>query len=105
MRKKLSPEEIAERLRKLEGWRHDAEAGTLQCELRFADFREAFAFMTEVALHAERLDHHPDWSNVYRNVQIRLSTHDAGGVTELDFMLAHGIDQARARYALPKRAH
>jgi 4a-hydroxytetrahydrobiopterin dehydratase len=58
----------------------------------FADFKEAFAFMTRVALAAEKMDHHPEWSNVYRTVTITLSTHDAGGLTERDIALARAID-------------
>ncbi|MFN4197771.1 MAG: 4a-hydroxytetrahydrobiopterin dehydratase [Flavobacterium sp.] len=58
----------------------------------FSNFSEAFAFMTRVALEAEKANHHPDWSNVYNKVHIRLSTHDAGGLTENDFLLAERID-------------
>ena len=62
----------------------------------FADFVEAFAFMTSVALLAEKREHHPDWHNVYDRVEIELSTHDAGGLTELDFDLAAAIDAVAA---------
>ncbi|WP_269514891.1 4a-hydroxytetrahydrobiopterin dehydratase [Brevundimonas subvibrioides] len=62
--------------------------------LKFADFNAAFAFMTRVALKAETMDHHPEWSNVYNRVDILLTTHDAGGVTELDLTLARFIDDA-----------
>ena len=58
----------------------------------FANFVEAFGFMTRVALHAEKLDHHPEWFNVYRTVEVTLSTHDAGGLTELDVKLATRMD-------------
>lgn len=61
-------------------------------KFRFADFSEAFGFMTRVALLAERMDHHPRWSNSYRMVEIELTTHDAGGVTERDVAMARGID-------------
>jgi 4a-hydroxytetrahydrobiopterin dehydratase len=60
----------------------------------FADFKQAFAFMTRVALKAEQMDHHPEWSNVYNRVDITLSTHDAGGVTALDVALAKYCDEA-----------
>lgn len=59
---------------------------------RFTDFREAFAFMTRVAGMAEQMDHHPDWSNVWNRVDVRLSTHDAGGITERDFRLAFAME-------------
>jgi len=62
--------------------------------LTFADFNTAFAFMTRVALRAEPMDHHPEWSNVYNRVDILLTTHDAGGVTELDLTLARFINDA-----------
>ena len=82
----LDPGEIAERLLALPGWSH-AE-GALRREFVFADFSEAFGFMTRAALAAEKLDHHPDWSNAWNRVSVRLSTHDAGGITDLDFRLA-----------------
>lgn len=72
------------------------ENGRLVREFRFKDFTEAFAFMTRVALIAERMGHHPDWSNVYDRVRITLSTHDAGGrVTEKDHALAAAIDRIK----------
>lgn len=82
----LSPAEIAERLAALPGWRH--ADGALRRDFVFADFSEAFGFMTRVALAAEKLDHHPDWSNVWSRVSVTLRTHDAGGVTALDVQLA-----------------
>jgi len=63
----------------------------------FKDFNGAFAFMTQVALAAEKADHHPEWSNVYNKVRVTLSTHDAGGVTQKDLDLARFIDAAYAR--------
>jgi 4a-hydroxytetrahydrobiopterin dehydratase len=66
----------------------------IEREFRFADFRAAFAFMTRVALAAERADHHPEWSNVYNRVTVRLTTHDAGGLTDNDFALAAEADAA-----------
>ena len=67
--------------------------GKLQKSLRFDDFIDAFGFMTRVAIHAEKLDHHPEWSNVYATVVVNLTTHEAGGITELDFKLANTIEQ------------
>ena len=73
----------------------------LSCECVFRDFRQAFAFMTEVALLAEKADHHPEWSNVYNTVRITLTTHDAGGITAKDIALARQIDLAMAGYCQP----
>ena len=79
-------------LEELPGWAYDEEARAIRRSFRFADFGEAFSFMTRVALAAEKADHHPEWSNVYSNVEIVLSTHDAGGVSEKDVALAKLID-------------
>ncbi len=68
--------------------------GKLHRELRFGDFEQAFAFMTRVAIAAERMNHHPEWSNVYDRVVIDLTTHDAGGITERDLALAAHIERA-----------
>jgi 4a-hydroxytetrahydrobiopterin dehydratase len=65
----------------------------------FSNFVNAFSFMTAVALHAEKIDHHPDWSNIYNNVSIKLNTHDASGITQLDFDLAGTIDRIFEIYA------
>ncbi|MDP8246007.1 MAG: 4a-hydroxytetrahydrobiopterin dehydratase [Candidatus Hinthialibacter antarcticus] len=83
---KLTDEKIQEKLNGIEGWTFTD--GRLHRDFKFKDFTEAFAFMARIALYAEKMDHHPDWSNVYNNVAIDLATHDAGGVTELDFKLA-----------------
>jgi 4a-hydroxytetrahydrobiopterin dehydratase len=82
----LAPDEIRSALDEISGWRHDGDR--LRSEWQFADFAAAFGFMAEVALNAERLDHHPEWSNVYNRVTIDLSTHSAGGITGLDLELA-----------------
>jgi 4a-hydroxytetrahydrobiopterin dehydratase len=82
----LTPDQITAALSALPGWTFSG--GKLHRELRFPNFQQAFAFMAEAALHAEKLDHHPEWSNVYGKVVIDLVTHDAGGVTELDLELA-----------------
>ncbi|HSD39165.1 MAG TPA: 4a-hydroxytetrahydrobiopterin dehydratase [Rhodocyclaceae bacterium] len=82
--------QIKAALQDLPLWQHVVLAGrdALQRDFKFSDFNAAFGFMTRVAMMAERLDHHPDWSNGYNRVSIALSTHDAGGVTELDLRLA-----------------
>jgi 4a-hydroxytetrahydrobiopterin dehydratase len=88
----LSREAVETALQQLPSW-HLADHGrSLRRELVFADFKQAFAFMTQVALAAEQRDHHPDWRNVYNRVDICLSTHDAGGLTERDLSLARWID-------------
>ncbi len=79
-------------LRGLSGWTLSSDATAIAKTFRFADFRAAFGFMTEAALRAEKMDHHPDWSNVYRTVSVTLSTHDAGGITALDIELAGAMD-------------
>ena len=88
----LSAQEITDRLEALEGW--SVENGKLHRSFSFSDFTEAFAFMTRAALHAEKMDHHPEWSNVYNRVEVDLTTHDAGGITELDFALAKVMNKA-----------
>ena len=82
----MSPSEIRDRLPSIPGWA--LEAGQLAREFRFPDFAHAFGFMSTVALIAEAMNHHPDWSNVWNRVTVRLSSHDAGGLTEADFVLA-----------------
>jgi 4a-hydroxytetrahydrobiopterin dehydratase len=91
MAKKLSEAEIAEKLTTLDGWKVD-EDGFLAKNFQFGNFIQAFGFMSSVALCAEKMDHHPNWSNVYNKVHIQLSTHDAGGLTSKDFKLAAAID-------------
>lgn len=90
-RRKLHDAEIEARLGEIPGWSH-AE-GALQRRFEFADFALAFGFMSSVALAAEKLDHHPNWSNVYNGVEIALNTHDADGITDFDFALAARINE------------
>ena len=79
----------------LTGWSvHDGDRPVIERTLKFTDFNAAFAFMTRVALKAETMDHHPEWSNVYNRVTVLLTTHDAGGVTDLDTTMARFIDAA-----------
>ena len=79
-------------LASLPGWELVSGRDAIRKRFRFSGFGEAFAFMTRVALAAERMDHHPEWSNVYDRVEITLSTHDAGGVSARDVTLARFID-------------
>jgi 4a-hydroxytetrahydrobiopterin dehydratase len=80
-------------LKKLKAWR-EAEGGeAITRTFTFADFNEAFGFMTRAALVAEKMDHHPEWTNVYKTVTVTLSSHDAGGVTERDIELAKAMDK------------
>jgi 4a-hydroxytetrahydrobiopterin dehydratase len=85
-RERLSDGRVAELMAGLTGW--ELADGKLRREFRFEDFVRAFGFMSSVALVAERMDHHPEWGNVYNRVTVELQTHDAGGLTELDFELA-----------------
>ncbi|MEY4984453.1 MAG: hypothetical protein RIR62_2719 [Pseudomonadota bacterium] len=79
------------------GWAQGSDRDTLTKTFTFANFIEAFGFMTRAALWAEKLDHHPEWSNVYRTVHVTLTTHDAGGLTELDVKLATKMDALAVR--------
>ena len=88
----LSDEERAVALEGLPGWRYDAAERALCRDFRFADFGAAFAFMTRVAIAAEKADHHPDWSNSWNKVEVALSTHSASGVTARDVELAKAMD-------------
>lgn len=88
---KLSDSEIQENLKHLPDWKH--QGNYLHRDFKFKDFVAAFGFMTRVALESEKLNHHPEWKNVYNSVSITLNTHDAGGLTELDFKLAAAINK------------
>ena len=92
-RERLDKQAIDEALAGLEGWALAADGLSISRTFTFRNFSEAFAFMTRAALAAEKLDHHPDWSNVYKTVTVKLNTHDAGGLTELDFELARRMSK------------
>ena len=92
--KKLSGNELDETVKTLSGW--DLKDGKLQKSFKFSNFIEAFGFMTRIALEAEKINHHPEWSNVYNTVIVKLSTHDAGGITDYDIKLASIIDRTKA---------
>jgi len=88
MAQKLSGAARKSALARLKGWSEAKDRDAITKKFVFADFNEAFGFMARAALVAEKLDHHPEWFNVYKNVEVTLSTHDAGGLTELDVKLA-----------------
>jgi 4a-hydroxytetrahydrobiopterin dehydratase len=89
---KLSSEARAEALKSLPKWASEANRDAISRTFVFKDFNQAFGFMSRVALLAEKMDHHPEWSNVYKTVNVTLSTHDAGGVTEKDVAMAKAMD-------------
>ena len=93
-RNKLTDAEITAELAKTAGWTRSGDK--LHREFQFKDFVTAFGFMASAALVAEKMDHHPDWSNVYRTVKVALNTHDAGGITMLDFQLARAMSALAA---------
>lgn len=92
-REKLDRQAAETALAGLDGWTLAEDGLSISRTFTFKNFSEAFAFMTRVALAAEKMNHHPDWSNVYKTVAVTLSTHDAGGLTELDFELARRMNR------------
>jgi 4a-hydroxytetrahydrobiopterin dehydratase len=102
MAKKLTADERLAALAKLRGWSEAPGRDAITKKFVFKDFNAAFGFMTRAALVAEKLDHHPEWFNVYKTVEVTLATHDAGGVTALDVKLAEAME-AIAKQALSKR--
>jgi 4a-hydroxytetrahydrobiopterin dehydratase len=93
MRAKITAEARTAALAKLSGWAEVSGRDAIAKKFVFKDFSEAFGFMTRSALLAEKMDHHPEWSNVYKTVEVTLATHDAGGVTELDIKLAEAMNR------------
>ena len=101
---KLAGQQLAEVRRELPHWQfRDERGGTLSREFLFHDFAQAFGFMSQVALFAEKRDHHPEWSNVYNRVAVTLTTHDVEGLSMKDVELARFMEQAAA--ALAGQAH
>ncbi|MEM9398809.1 MAG: 4a-hydroxytetrahydrobiopterin dehydratase [Verrucomicrobiota bacterium] len=96
MAEKLSKEEVLKKIHSLEGWSLNHEK--LHKDFFFENFVEAFSFMTAVALEAEKMNHHPEWTNVWATVKVSLSTHDADGITEPDIELAQKMDTIAARF-------
>jgi 4a-hydroxytetrahydrobiopterin dehydratase len=93
---KLTSEERSTQIAALNGWQAATGRDAIQRQFTFADFNEAFGFMTRVAIKAQEMDHHPEWFNVYNKVEITLSTHEANGLTERDIELAAFIDSITA---------
>lgn len=94
MTAKLDKTQRTVALKSLKGWTDDAKRDAIVKTFVFGNFVEAFGFMTQAALVAERMDHHPEWSNVYKTVSVLLTTHDAGGLTSKDIDLARAMDAA-----------
>jgi 4a-hydroxytetrahydrobiopterin dehydratase len=94
---KLAGRDRAVALAKLTGWSEVAGRDAIEKTFTFADFSEAFGFMARAALVAEKMNHHPEWSNVYKTVAVVLSTHEAGGLTERDIRLAEAMDRIAGR--------
>jgi 4a-hydroxytetrahydrobiopterin dehydratase len=94
---KLSGEARKSALAELKDWHEVPGRDAIARKFVFKDFNQAFGFMTRVALAAEKMDHHPEWSNVYKTVDVTLSTHDAGGVTDKDMALAKAMDKFAAQ--------
>jgi 4a-hydroxytetrahydrobiopterin dehydratase len=92
-RQKLTGDARRNALARVPGWREVASRDAIVRKFQFKDFNEAFGFMARAALVAEKMNHHPEWSNVWRSVEVTLSTHDAGGLTELDIRLAEAMDK------------
>jgi 4a-hydroxytetrahydrobiopterin dehydratase len=97
--KKLEAAQAAEQLRTLPQWTLDAQAGAITREFVLSDFMQAFAFMTQIAIAAEKHNHHPEWSNVYNKVLITWTTHDVKGLSSNDIAMARMCDQAFEGYA------
>ncbi len=94
MTSKLTLKEIQAGLQEVDGWQLVVGRDAISKEFRFKDFNRAFAFMTRVAMKAEKMDHHPEWFNVYNKLQVTLATHDVEGVSDKDFKLAKFMDAA-----------
>ena len=101
MTEKLSLEELHEALKKLDNWQLFEEGQALTKTYKFDDFAQAFSFMTQVALYAEKVNHHPEWTNTYNKILVKLSTHDSGGVSAKDINFALYMDEVAFRFLNP----
>ncbi|GAB5388038.1 MAG: 4a-hydroxytetrahydrobiopterin dehydratase [Alphaproteobacteria bacterium] len=100
MVEQLSDEARQEALGKLTGWTHETERDSISKTYRLGNFRRAWGFMSEVALVAERMGHHPEWFNVYDRVEVTLTTHDAGGLSDKDITLATKMDAIAGEFGI-----
>ena len=98
MIKKLTKTEVTQKLKRLSGWKMVKGRNAITKTFKFKDFMQAFGWMTAMAIYAEKKDHHPEWFNVYNKVNVTLSTHDAGGITELDIKLAKEMDKTAKKH-------
>ena len=92
-RTRMSDAEVKAAMADLPDWNLEGTSSAISRRFIFANFSQAFGFMTRAAMEAEKMDHHPEWFNVYKTVDVKLNTHDAGGLTELDFKLARKMDK------------
>ena len=99
MTDKMTDAEITEALSELDGWSRIEGREAIFKKFKFVDFRHAWTFMEDVAVEADEMSHHPEWLNVYNRVEVTLTTHDAGGLSELDFDLAAIMDEIAAEVA------
>ena len=93
MIKKLTKIEVTKKLKRLSGWKKVKGRNAITKTFKFKDFMQAFGWMTTMAIYAEKKDHHPEWCNVYNKVEITLTTHDAGGITDKDIDLINFIEK------------
>ena len=100
MAERLSAELRKSALKELPGWKEVSGRDAIERTFVFKDFNEAFGFMSRVALVAEKADHHPEWRNVYKTVEVVLATHDAGGVTQRDIELAKAMNAIAAQFGV-----
>jgi len=98
MATRLNAAERTAAIKQVPQWKLAEEKDAISRQFKFRNFNQAFGFMTQVALQAEKLNHHPEWFNVYSTLDVKLTTHDVGGLTELDIKLAKFMDRAAMRF-------